>query len=153
MHAGDETAARASFETALVLDPNSIEAHALAGHVQLHQGDTGGAETRFKIARRAEEEDPLILLGLGSVYLARRDPVNAAKFLSRAAERKPDDAAIQIALGQAFFEQGAFAFAEQTFSNALRLQPQLSLAVSRTRASAPGQERSCARVVHRIARR
>ncbi|MDR3387152.1 MAG: tetratricopeptide repeat protein [Rudaea sp.] len=128
MHAGDEAAARASFEAALALDPNSIEAHALTGHAQLRQGDMGGAEDRFRIARRAEEEDPLVLLGLGSVYLARRDAVNAAKFLSRAAERKPDDVAIQTSLGQALFEQGAFAFAEQAFANAVRLQPGLGLA-------------------------
>jgi tetratricopeptide (TPR) repeat protein len=124
----DEAAARASFERALDLDPNSVEAHNLVGHLHLREGDIGAAENRFKIGRRASEEDPLILFGLGNVYLARNDAQNAAKFLSRAADLKPADAAIQTSLGRALFDQGAFGFAEKAFENALRLRPDLSIA-------------------------
>src|SRR5579884_4057207 len=115
-------------EAALALDPNCAEAHGALGHLAFLGGDTAAAEQRFRIGRRVEEDDPLILLGLGNVHLARNDPANAAKFLTRAAERRPDDAAIQTSLGRAYFEQGAFAFAEQAFANALRLRPELSLA-------------------------
>jgi tetratricopeptide (TPR) repeat protein len=124
----DEDAARASFERALDLDPNSVEAHSLVGHLQLHDGDLAAAENRFKIGRRAGEEDPLILFGLGSVHLARHDAVNATKFLSRAAELKPDDAAIQASLGRALFDQGAFGLAERALENALQLRPDLTIA-------------------------
>ncbi|MBN8886878.1 MAG: tetratricopeptide repeat protein [Rudaea sp.] len=127
-----EEAARGAFLRALELDPNLVEAHSMLGHLQLREGDIDDAESRFKIGRRAtdifENENPLILLGLGNVHLARGDAVNASKFLARAAELKPDDAAIQTTLGQSLFAQGSFAFAEQAFSNALRLQPDSGLA-------------------------
>ena len=70
----------------------------------------------------------MILFGLGNVYLSRGDAANATKFLTRAAEGKPDDASIQMSLGRALFEQGAFGFAEQAFDNAVRLRPDYSLA-------------------------
>lgn len=127
---GQDEAARGAFLRALELDPNLVEAHSLMGHLQLQDGDVEGAENRFKVGRRAigmfENDDPMILLGLGNVYLARGDGVTASKFLTRAADLKPNDAAIQTALGQALFAQGSFAFAEQALSNALRLQPDSS---------------------------
>jgi len=132
MQIGQDEAARGAFLRALELDPNLVEAHGVLGHLQLRDGEVDAAEHRFKTGRRAtdmfENEDPTILLGLGNVHLARGDGVTASKFLSRAAELKPDDAAIQMALGQAFFAQESFAFAEQAFSNALRLRPELSVA-------------------------
>jgi predicted Zn-dependent protease len=70
----------------------------------------------------------MILFGLGSIYLERRDAANAAKFLSRAADLKPDDSGIQTNLGCALFEQGAFGLAEKAFENALKLRPDLSVA-------------------------
>jgi protein O-GlcNAc transferase len=125
---GDTDAARSSFEVALALDPNRVETHSLLGHLALQAGAGSDAENRFRIGRRAEEHDPLILYGLGNVYLDRREPENAAKFLSRAAELKPGDAGIQTSLGRALFDQGAFGLAEKAFENALRLRPDLGLA-------------------------
>ncbi len=89
MRAGDDASALGSFERAMQLDPNLVEAHSLVGHLQLLEGDLGAAENRFRIGRRAAEDDPMILFGLGNVNLARNDAVNAAKFLARAAELKP----------------------------------------------------------------
>ncbi|MBS0589564.1 MAG: tetratricopeptide repeat protein [Proteobacteria bacterium] len=127
---GQDEAARGAFLRALELDPNLVEAHSVLGHLQLRDGDIDAAESRFKIGRRAtdifEHEDPLILLGLGNVYLARNEAATASKFLARAAELKPEDAAIQTALGQSLFATENFAFAEQAFSNALRMQPRAS---------------------------
>lgn len=132
MQVGQDEAARGAFLRALELDPNLVEAHGVLGHLQLRDGEVDEAENRFRIGRRAvdafESEDPLILFGLGNVHLARDDATNAAKFLSRAAELKPDDAAIQTALGRAFFAQEAFAFAEQAFTNAVRLSPDSTFA-------------------------
>lgn len=130
MQTGQDEAARGAFLRALELDPNLTEAHSVLGHLQLRDGDIDGAENRFKIGRRAtdifEQEDALLLLGLGNVYLARNDAQTAAKFLARAAERKPEDSGIQAALGQSLFATENFAFAEQAFANALRMQPQAS---------------------------
>jgi predicted Zn-dependent protease len=112
----------------LALDPNRVETHSLLGHLALQAGERSDAESRFRIGRRADEQDPLILYGLGNVYLDRREPANAAKFLSRAAELKPGDAGIQTSLGRALFDQGAFGLAERAFENALQLRPDLGLA-------------------------
>jgi Tfp pilus assembly protein PilF len=128
MQQGRDDEAREAFEHALDLDPNAAEAHALLGFVHARAGDLSAAEDRFKIGRRAEADDPMLLLGLGNLYLAREQPEHALKFLARAAERKPEDATIQFSLGRAFFEQGNFAFADKAFENALRLQPGLSRA-------------------------
>ncbi len=128
MHRSEESAALASFQRALELDPNSIEAHGVLGHLTLLAGDTASAESRFRIGRRAEEDDPTILLGLGNVYLERGEADHAAKFLARAAEQRPDDAAIQFSLGRALFEQGAYNIAEKALQNALMQRPDLSLA-------------------------
>jgi Tfp pilus assembly protein PilF len=129
---GQDEAARGAFLRALELDPNLVEAHSVLGHLQLQEGDVDAAENRFRVGRRAismfDNEDPMILLGLGNIYLARGDAVTATKFLGRAAELKPNDAAIQTGFGQALFAQGSFAFAEQALSNALRLQPDSSVA-------------------------
>lgn len=128
MHLGNESDAREAFERALVLDPNLVAAHGLIGHMQLRDGDVESAEARFKIGRRAADDDPMLLFGLGSVYLARDDAANAAKFMARAAEQKPEDGAIQAGLGRALFEQGAYGLAEKALENALRLRPDLSVA-------------------------
>lgn len=128
MQQGRDEEAHAAFERALELDPNAPEAHALLGFVHARTGDLAAAEERFKIGRRAEADDPLLLLGLGNLYLAREQPDNALKFLARAAEQKPDDASIQFSLGRAFFEQGNYAFADKAFENALRLDPAMSRA-------------------------
>jgi Tfp pilus assembly protein PilF len=123
---GDSEAARASFETALQLDPNSAEAYSVLGHLAMFGGDMQSAEHRFNVGRRASDEDPTLLLGLGNVYLSRDDSANAVKFLMRAAERAPNDAAIQTSLGRALVAQGAFGIAEQAFGNALRERPDFS---------------------------
>jgi tetratricopeptide (TPR) repeat protein len=128
LRGGDSDAARASFERALALDPNQAQTHGVLGLMALQAGEMADAESRFRVGRRASDEDPMILFGLGSVYLERHDAVNAAKFLSRAAELKPDDAGIQTDLGRALFAQGAFGFAEKAFENALRLRPELGVA-------------------------
>ena len=128
MQQGRDDEAHAAFERALELDPNAPEAHALLGFVHARAGDMAAAEERFKIGRRAEADDPLLLLGLGNLYLARDQPDNALKFLARAAEQKPDDASIQFSLGRALFEQGNFAFADKAFENTLRIDANMSVA-------------------------
>lgn len=128
MQQGRDADAQASLERAVELDPNAPEAHALAGFAHARAGDLAGAEARFRIGRRADADDPLLLLGLGNMYLAREQAEHALKFLTRAAEQRPADAMIQFSLGLAFFEQGNYAFADKAFENAVRLQPDLSRA-------------------------
>ncbi len=91
LRAGDGAGARASFERALVLDPNRVQAHGLLGLMSLQSGDVADAESRFRVGRRAVDEDPMILFGLGSIYLERRDAAERARSFFRAPQNwKPE---------------------------------------------------------------
>jgi tetratricopeptide (TPR) repeat protein len=119
---GDHEAARRGFERALRLDPNLAGAHAGVGQIALMRGDQALAEQHFRTALRAAEE-PHALAGLGALLLERGEHDAALRHLGRAADLAPRDAMIQTLLGRAFVLRGTPAFAEQAFTNALRLQP------------------------------
>ncbi|GAA0710874.1 tetratricopeptide repeat protein [Dokdonella soli] len=121
---GDHAAAKPHFERALALDPNLGGAHAGIGQIALMQGEHALAEQHFRIALRAGEE-PHALAGLGALLLERGDIEGALRHLGRAADLAPQDAMIQMTLGQAFMKRDTPAFAEQAFLNALRLRPDL----------------------------
>lgn len=126
---GDYTAAQAGYQRALALDPNLGGAHSGIGQIALLSGDSVLAEQHFRIALRAGE-DAQALAGLGGLLLERGDLDAALRHLGRAADLAPDDAMVQLMLGQAFARRDTPAFAEQAFANALRLQPQLHQARS-----------------------
>jgi tetratricopeptide (TPR) repeat protein len=120
----DHEAAVLGFARALSLDPNLAGAHAGAGQIALLRGDHARAEEHFRIALRAAEE-PHALAGLGALLLERGDHDAALRHIGRAADLAPNDAMIQMMLGQAFAKRDTPAFAEQAFRNALRLRPDL----------------------------
>ena len=121
----DYAGAAAQAQAALVLDPNLGGAHSLLGQLDLMHGRLAEAETRFRTALRADENDPTALTGLGHVFLEREDGESALRYLTRAAELNPHEGLIQFALGRAFRAHGNAAFAEQALGNALRLRPEL----------------------------
>jgi tetratricopeptide (TPR) repeat protein len=121
---GDHEAAARGFARALSLDPNLAGAHAGTGQIALLHGEHALAEQHFRIALRANEE-PHALAGLGALLLERGDVDAALRHLGRAADLAPQDAMIQMQLGQAFARRDTPAFAEQAFNNALRLRPNL----------------------------
>ncbi|MEO6689652.1 MAG: tetratricopeptide repeat protein [Dokdonella sp.] len=88
------------------------------------RGEHALAEEHFRIALRANEE-PHALAGLGALLLERGDVDGALRHTGRAADLAPQDAMIQLQLGQAFARRDTPAFAEQAFQNALRLRPNL----------------------------
>ena len=119
----------ASFETALTLDPNCAEAYATLGHLAMQDGDAAKAEERFRVGRRLQDDDPAMLLGLGNVYLQRGEADQCGQiFVACRTDQRPDDGTVQASMGQALFEQGSYAFAEQALRNALRNRPDLRLA-------------------------
>ena len=124
---GDHEGARRGFHQALAFDPNLSGAHAGLGQLALMRNEHEKAEEHFRVALRAAEE-PHALAGLGSLMLERGDLDGALRYLGRAAELAPNDAMIQMSLGQAFARRDTPAFAEQSFRNALRLRPDLHAA-------------------------
>ncbi|HEY6940647.1 tetratricopeptide repeat protein [Dokdonella sp.] len=121
---GDHEAARRRFHAALALDPNLAGAHAGLGQLALMRGEQAVAEQHFRTALRNGEE-PHALAGLGGLLLERGELDAALRHLGRAADLAPNDAMIQLMLGQAFARRDTPAFAEQAFRNALRLKPDL----------------------------
>ncbi|HEU4663518.1 MAG TPA: tetratricopeptide repeat protein [Dokdonella sp.] len=121
---GEHEAARRRFHAALALDPNLAGAHAGLGQLALMRGEQAVAEQHFRTALRNGEE-PHALAGLGGLLLERGELDAALRHLGRAADLAPDDAMIQLMLGQAFARRDTPAFAEQAFRNALRLKPDL----------------------------
>lgn len=124
---GDHEGARRGFHQALAFDPNLAGAHAGLGQLALMRDEHEKAEQHFRVALRAAEE-PHALAGLGSLLLERGDLEGALRHLGRAAELAPNDAMIQMSLGQAFARRDTPAFAERSFRNALRLRPDLHAA-------------------------
>lgn len=119
---GNVERARLAYEQALVLDPNSAGAHSTLGHIALMNGDPKLAEQYFRTALRIGE-DAQAYSGLGMIALDRDDADMAMKYLSRAADLAPNDAAIAFSQGRGFVRRGMIAFAEQAFLRALQLQP------------------------------
>lgn len=124
---GDHEGARRGFHEALAHDPNLAGAHAGLGQLALMRDEHAKAEEHFRVALRAAEE-PHALAGLGSLLLERGEFDAALRHLGRAADLAPNDAMIQMSLGQAFARRDTPAFAEQAFRNALRLRPDLHAA-------------------------
>ncbi len=122
--AGNHDAAEQGFARALSLDPNLAGAYAGSGQIALLRGDHVRAEEHFRIALKVGEE-PHALAGLGALLLERGDHDAALRHLGRAADLAPNDAMIQMMLGQAFAKRDTPAFAEQAFRNALRLKPDM----------------------------
>lgn len=122
--AGDHDAARRGFEHALWLDPNLGGAHVGLGQIAMLRGERTAAEQHFRVALRAGEE-PQALGGLGAMLLERGDVEAALRHLARAADLTPDDPIVHLLLGRAFALRDTPAFAEQAFSNALRLRADL----------------------------
>jgi tetratricopeptide (TPR) repeat protein len=127
LHLGNQDAAKRGFERALSFDPNLGGAHIGLGQIALWRGDGASAEQHFRIALRAAE-DGHALAGLGTLALERSDYESALRYLTRAAELVPESGLIQFLLGQAFMRRDMSAFAEQAFTNALRLAPDMHAA-------------------------
>ena len=124
LESGNIEASRDAYERALTLDPNLAGAHTALGHIAMMSGNARLAEQYFRTALRVSE-DPQALSGLGSLALDSGDDENALKYLARASDLAPNDPGIAFALGRGFAKRGMNAFAEQAFSNALRLKPGL----------------------------
>lgn len=121
---GKTEQARAGYQRALALNPNLIGAHLGLGQLALNDGNDQLAEGHFRTALRAGE-DGHVLTGLGNVMALRGDWDAALRYLTRAVELLPDNAAAQFLLGQTFARKGLTAFALQALERSLQLEPRL----------------------------
>jgi Flp pilus assembly protein TadD len=120
--------ARADFETAIRLNPNLPSAYSALGHIALLQNDAARAEENFRVALNAGDARIETLSGYGRLLLDRGDVEMALRYLARAAEASPGDAAAQSAVGRAYLAKKMHAFAQRAFENALALKPDFHVA-------------------------
>jgi spermidine synthase len=87
--AGDETAAIAEYERALILDPDSAEAHNDLGLLLMKQGDLTRAAGSFEHAARVDPSSAAAFHNLGLVHAARGDAAGAERAYREALARDP----------------------------------------------------------------
>src|SRR5690606_3175948 len=74
-------------------------------------------------ARLVDGNHPRVLMALGNLRLAKGEDEGALKAFLEAAKLAPDDAAVQTGTGVAFLRRQLPDFAEQSFRNALAIEP------------------------------
>jgi tetratricopeptide (TPR) repeat protein len=79
-------------------------------------GKFPAAAEAFKGITSSDPESALAYVGLARVYLALKQPDEAAAAASKAAKLKPDLDAAHVALGEVYFRQGKMADAENEFT-------------------------------------
>ncbi|MGB0126647.1 MAG: tetratricopeptide repeat protein [Rhodocyclaceae bacterium] len=132
--AGDLTAARREYESALRSDPNNRDAlHGLAA-ISLSQGQAEAAEAFYRRALEADPKDPTATAGL--LNLRREtDPRQAEQRLSALAADRSEAHAAHFALGNLYAGRGQWRDAQQAYFQAYSGDPgnadyQFNLAVS-----------------------
>jgi tetratricopeptide (TPR) repeat protein len=103
---GDAAAAIASVRRSIDLSPDYAPAHWRLGLWLLDLDDTDGAARAFARASEIDPADPAGVIGLGRVYLQRREDVRAVELLERALVRTPGDRYAMQLLGTAYSRLG-----------------------------------------------
>jgi tetratricopeptide (TPR) repeat protein len=133
---GRADAAEAGLKQSLQLDPNQLGAYVTLVHLAMSRRDTDEAERNLRLAQRVNADHPQVVIAEGYVAQVRGNADQALRCFTRAAESDPNLHEAQVALGKAYFSREMWPFAEQAFSNALRLDPTRSLATLRSLAQA-----------------
>jgi tetratricopeptide (TPR) repeat protein len=94
------------FENALLLFPQSTEAHLFFGEALADQGNYLDAMYHFYTAFRLSPDCPLPFLHAGRVYVSTNDPTRAISHFERALQIDPRCSSAHLDLAQVFFAQG-----------------------------------------------
>lgn len=122
--AGDLDGAEQAYREALKRAPARAETAAeYADVVWMRHGDLNAAQVVLDRAAHAGGPAAPLLLSKAKLYEAAGEPDKAAQLLAMAAERLPDDPAIQLAAAQAALEQDRLDEAERLALAAERLLP------------------------------
>lgn len=122
--AGDLDGAERAYQEALKRAPGRVEAAAeYADVIWMRRGDLAAAQAVLDRAAHAGGDPAPLLLTKAKFYEAAGEPDKAADLLALAAERLPDDPAIQMAAGQAALERGRLDEAERLALKAERMYP------------------------------
>ncbi len=123
---GFDDAARASYENAAKLEPQSFRWHYYAGYLEQRIGDNDSALRSYQQAQAIRPKDPNVLLRLGNLELSANH-MDLAKswFLKSVAQSGPSAAAL-MGLGKTALAERQYPAALKYLKQALAREPQAS---------------------------
>jgi tetratricopeptide (TPR) repeat protein len=110
------------FARVVAIDPEHLQARQLLAVCRLYTGQLAPAILDLEALRAASPRDTQILFLLGFAYLKNRDPERAKAIFEQMFE-VAGPAPAQFLLGRAYYEAALFTPAEESFLEALRLDP------------------------------
>lgn len=123
---GFDDAARASYENAAKLEPQSFRWHYYAGFLEDRIGDKDSALRSYQLANAIRPKDPIALLRLGNLELsANHTDLAKSWFLKSAAQSGPSSAAL-MGLGKTALGERQYSVALKYFQQGLAKEPQAS---------------------------
>ena len=123
---GFDDAARASYENAAKLQPQSFRWHYYAGYLEERIGDNDSALRSYQQAQAIRPKNPTVLLRLGNLELsANHTDLAKSWFLKSEAQSGPSAAAL-MGLGKTALAERQYSAALQYFKQALAREPQAS---------------------------
>lgn len=123
MRKGNIEGAKAKFQEAIKLDPQSPVPHIALGMVFLGEAEgLTAAKMEFELALQRKPDATGALVGLGQVKLVEGDLAGAIEKLEAAAQ-KEDDFPVRLALGTARLRQGKHADAARELRRVLAFDP------------------------------
>ncbi len=107
------------------LQPDSERTHLLLGDIYRQRRRNDDAIEEYKRALQLSPGDPAALLGLSTAYLLNGNYPATVETLRPALNRVPDDADMNLVMGEAFVESQQYADAEIYLQRALSAKPQM----------------------------
>lgn len=119
----DPAAAEQSFARAVALDGSHSGARFGLATSQASAGKWQEAVASYEEAARLAPKNPLPLVGLGAVYLSRKDSAQARAAFERALKVAPKFPPALEGLGDAYLQQRDYAKAESAYAQAAQVTP------------------------------
>lgn len=123
LEAGDKAGAKATFDAALVRNPNDPEANYYVGLMAEQTGDAAGAESHYKAALAAKPGLEPAAINLSAFYLDAGRFDDAARVVTAAMKANPQSAPLATNQALALAGKGDQVGAKAAFANAEKLSP------------------------------
>jgi tetratricopeptide (TPR) repeat protein len=107
------------------LEPHSARSHLLLGDIYMQRERYDDAIAEYQKALNIAPDDPAALLGLASAYLRNSNLPKAVDTAQLVLEKLPDDAEVNLVMGEALVAQHQFMNAEPFLKKALNAKPQM----------------------------
>ncbi len=120
---GAWSGAAENYRRTLDICPDFSAAQAGLGHALLMQGDLDGAKIFLRKAAASDPGNIVVLNGLGSLEMLRKNPGKAARFFDAAAALEPEDLESRLNLARCDFALGYVDRAKEHVQQALEKHP------------------------------